>query len=115
MEANVMKLETFELCEEHLKLLRSAYVEWSNAETGAPAIDPKRPYGNSHVVRDIAEILEVDLPDYDNKDEYDQISAELMEWHMETLNALQILIDTGQSKLGTYHRKPYHRWTYAGK
>jgi hypothetical protein len=42
MEANVMKLETFELCEEHLKLLRSAYVEWSNAETGAPAIDPKR-------------------------------------------------------------------------
>jgi hypothetical protein len=32
-------------------------VGWHNCEAGAPQIDPKRPYGNSDVEHDIAEIL----------------------------------------------------------
>jgi hypothetical protein len=37
----------FALTREHLKLARRMYIEWDNCEYGAPAINPKRPYGNS--------------------------------------------------------------------
>lgn len=47
----------FELKEEHTKLLQHAIIEWDDCETGAPAINPKRPYGNSSVAEDVAEIL----------------------------------------------------------
>jgi hypothetical protein len=109
-----MRLEIFELKEEHLTLLRNAALGWITIETGAPGIDPKRPYGNSWVVKDVARILNIDLPD-DDHEKHEEVCWDLMEWHKETLTALQILIDTGQSKLGTYHRTPYHRWTWAGK
>lgn len=49
---------TFQVTEEQLKLLKHSYVVWWGAEYGAAAIDPKRPYGNSSVESDIAEILE---------------------------------------------------------
>lgn len=48
---------TFTVTDDHLKLLRRASVGWSDCEFGAPEIDPKRPYGNSNVLGDIAEIL----------------------------------------------------------
>jgi Resolvase, N terminal domain len=47
----------FAITDEHLRLLRRACVMWFDAEFGAPAIDPKRPYGNSIVYADMAEIL----------------------------------------------------------
>ena len=54
----------FTVTEDHLKLLRHVHLYWDYGEGyGAPAIDPKRPYGNSDVERDIAEIL--DAPDSD--------------------------------------------------
>ena len=52
-----MAEQTFELKEDHLKLLKKAYWSWNDCEYGAPEIDPKRPYGNSSVLQDIAEIL----------------------------------------------------------
>lgn len=42
---------------EHIKLAKRMYVQWQDCEYGAPEIDPKRPYGNSDVEGDIAEIL----------------------------------------------------------
>ncbi len=50
-------MKTFELKEEHLKLLARANWQWQDCEFGAPEMDPKRPYGNSSVIQDIAEIL----------------------------------------------------------
>ena len=47
-------MNTFELTENHIKLLRNAYVSWDDCETGAPAIDPKRPYGNKYIAQDIS-------------------------------------------------------------
>jgi hypothetical protein len=44
-----MKTQTFKLTDEHLKLLRRFNVGWQDSESGAPEIDPKRPYGNSAV------------------------------------------------------------------
>src|SRR5260370_25490215 len=54
----------FTVTEDHLKLLRHVHLYWDYGEGyGAPASDPKRPYGNSDVGRGIAEILEA--PDRD--------------------------------------------------
>ena len=50
----------FEVTEEHIQLLRDMVVTWWNCEFGAPAIDPKRPYGNSWVYGDIAETLKLE-------------------------------------------------------
>lgn len=49
---------TFTLTEDHIKLLSRAYIGWEDSEFGAPSIDCKRPYGNSYVEGDVAEILE---------------------------------------------------------
>lgn len=46
-----------EITNDHLKLLEKVYWQWQDAEYGAPEIDPKRPYGNSDVENDIAELL----------------------------------------------------------
>ena len=48
--------ETFELTPELIRLLRASVVapQITGDEHGAAAIDPKRPYGNSNVMGDIA-------------------------------------------------------------
>jgi hypothetical protein len=50
-------VKRFTVTDEHLRLLRRAYVGWDEIEFGAPEINAKRPYGNSNVYGDIAEIL----------------------------------------------------------
>lgn len=97
---------TFVLTEDHLKLIDKMDVGWSDAEFGAPEINPKRPYGNSFVVGDIFEILGWDAPDEDNDDP----SQELIdEWydkaykiHKETQTALQIILCTKSFVPGRY-------------
>lgn len=95
-------MKTFILTEEHLKLLRAANVGWCCDEFGAPCIDPKRPYGNSDVIGDIAKIL--DEPD--TCDEIGQwsraVENRLYNIHRETETALQIGLATGSFEPGTY-------------
>ena len=50
------KVTTFTLTEDHIKLLRNLEVCWEDAEFGAPAIEPKRPYGNSYVYKDMIKV-----------------------------------------------------------
>ncbi len=117
-----MRVKRFVLTEEHIKLLRRMEVGWQDAETGAPEIDPKRPYGNSYVERDVLEILgldhatmtvggvtvAMDLPDDDD------LPAELMErarkLHRETETALQIVLRTGSFEPGTYQDPGFTDW-----
>jgi hypothetical protein len=56
---------SFELKEEHMKILKSldVAVYWQDCEQGAPAIDPKYPYGNSDVYPDLAKVLGVEPED----------------------------------------------------
>lgn len=42
---------------DHATLIAAAYWQWNDCEYGAPEIDPKRPYGNSDVEGDLAELL----------------------------------------------------------
>lgn len=85
-------ITTFQLKEEHLKLLRRAYTTWDHAEYGAPGIDPKRPYGNSDVVEDICRILGWEMPDEDDEEQSRQVCSRARRVHEETETALQILL-----------------------
>jgi hypothetical protein len=112
-----MNPETFEVTEDHLKLLRAAYVRWDDCEFGAPAIDCKRPYGNSQVLDDIAEIIEPE--EYERRgtlseEAIDDYMAEHEETfhrlHRETLTVLQIALSSGEFKAGTYVREGWGQW-----
>lgn len=90
-------MKEFELKEEHLKLLREAYVRWDSCEYGAPAIDSKRPFGNSGrhtILLEMAEILGIPtFKDYEGNDSITQEQAEYLEvlWR-DTDKALQIVL-----------------------
>jgi hypothetical protein len=101
----------FELCEEHIKLLQGMYWEYSDCETGAPAVDCKRPYGNSYVPPDVADILGVKLPDEGSDEAYDEKVREVMRFHYESHTALEIILQTRAFELGWYEKvgKAWHR------
>jgi hypothetical protein len=100
-----MKTKIFEVKEEHLKLLRRAYIGWNDMEHGAPSIDPKRPYGDSFVYADIAEILEV-RPSY-RGDWTDEDYNYMNQMHSETATVLQIILKTGKMETGIYEASEY--------
>jgi hypothetical protein len=90
----------FTVTEEHLKLLRRAYVSWDDCEFGAPEIDCKRPYGNSDVIGDIAEIFGVETND--DGEVPSDVEERFTRLHAETAIALQIALATGEFKAGRY-------------
>lgn len=92
-------METFELKQEHLDLLKRAWVSWEDCEYGAPAINCKRPYGNSDVEEDIAEILGWTLRDDELTSSQREEAATL---HKETQTALQVILSTQSFELGVY-------------
>ena len=96
----------FTITGEHLRLLRSGYVTWQDAEFGAPSIDPKRPYGNSDVYGDIAEILGVPRSEWDDEDlgAVPDVAWRFVRLHVETGLALQIALATGEFRTGRYVR-----------
>lgn len=89
--------ELFTVTAQHIQLLQRAYVSWVDIEFGAPAIDCKRPYGNSQVHDDIAEILGLPIPEED-----------MERLHAETAVVLQIFLRTGRMEPGTYRCSPYN-------
>jgi hypothetical protein len=93
----------FTVTEDHLKLLRRMFVGWDNCETGAPCIDPKRPYGNSDVETDIVEILGWPIKDPD-EGPTDKQKEKASKLHKETQAALQITLVIGKFEAGTYRR-----------
>jgi hypothetical protein len=75
----------------HLKLLSNAYVGWQDCESGAPEINPKRPYGNSFVAGDVARILQIPIHDEgDGMTERQQ--EEMLTYHLQTKEALQFVL-----------------------
>ena len=90
---NDIKGKIFEVTEEHLKLLKHSHIMWRASEYGAPMIDPKRPYGNTSVESDIAEIL--------GWDKEDSQRAEKIHRELETV--LQIVLVTQTFEPGLYN------------
>jgi hypothetical protein len=105
----------FTVTEEHLRLLRRAQVTWTNAEFGAPEIDCKRPYGNSDVYSDIAEILEIPEAEWFEADiePFPEAEWRFLRLHVETAVVLQIALATGEFRPGRYVREG--SWPYGWK
>lgn len=102
-------METFVLTEDHVKLAQAMYVSWQDCETGAPAINPKRPYGNSDVASDIKDILGLSRNECSNcghcEDDDDDSINEAMDLHREMDTALQIILLNMTFTPGTYAKK----------
>lgn len=103
--------KTFTLTEQHIKLLTHMWVEWQDDETGAPEIDPKRPYGNSDVAGDVHEILTGQMVDGDEVVLSAQERKDYLDLHRETETALQIVLRTARFEPGDYRAEAYStRW-----
>lgn len=101
-----MKQEIFCIGENHLKLSRRMFVDWDDCEYGAPCINPKRPYGNSDVERDIAELIGYEL-ECDDSGELvfsDVDRRYLRTLHKEMQTALQIWLCTGVIRTGLFRK-----------
>lgn len=102
------RFDEFKVTEQHLTLLRNANVSWDGCEFGAPAIDCKRPYGNSDAYGDMLKLLNLPAPDDDG-----EIPDETREWlydlHVALETALQVVLSTGQFKPGRYRAPKYTR------
>jgi hypothetical protein len=108
-------MQEFRLTSDHLKLLKHAYVGWNDCEFGAPEIDPKRPYGNKDVIRDIVEILGIVTNRDDDGCYMPSIERDLGNLHRETETALQIVLRTGSFLPGLYRCEPYtSKWQRVG-
>lgn len=102
----MMKL--FILTDDHIKLLRNMYTRWDDCEFGAPAIDCKRPYGNSDVYGDMGKILGIKGEIIDDEEVFSDQQINLMNGlHKETEIALQIVLTTGEFKPGEYVADEY--------
>ncbi len=112
--------ETFEVEDYHIELLRESYASWNDMESGAPSIDPKRPYGDKDIIRSVAKIVgreselfdEMGLRTGKNK-EYEELYAV----HEEMKTVLGILLDNPVEGIqeGVYERKKYSgTWSLSG-
>lgn len=110
-----MEIETFHVTENHLRLMRRFNIEYRDGpEFGAPAVDPKRPYGNGNVYEGMAKILEI--PCGEDGPDLSEAQRREMRWlHKETATALRIALVTGEFKAGFYQSPKYkNEWTLVG-
>ena len=110
---SLRELTEFTVTEDHLKLLRHVRVtDWDPGEGyyGAAGINnAKRPYGNSAVGRDIAEILDAPDEDWEFEDGEkayvtDEADERFKRLHVETMVALQVVLAAGEFRPGRYRR-----------
>jgi hypothetical protein len=109
----------FTVTEEHLKLLRHIHLYWDYGEGyGAPAVNPKRPYGSSDVERDIAEILEAPDSDWELVDgevlyPTPEAQERFTRLHVETMLVLHVTLAAGELRPGRYIRDDVIGWIRA--
>ena len=106
-------MQEFTITGEHIRLTKRMYVSWWSGEYGAPAIDCKRPYGNSSVASDIAEILGWFVDEEEGLTE-DQ-RAKAYKIHKEMQTVLQIALKTGAFKEGAYIKHDRYRQEWIKK
>ena len=104
MATSLHDARDFTVTDDHLALLRQARARWLGLEFGAPCIDPNRPYGNSGVVEDIADIVDpggrAAAGDYEAY--FGANSERFLRLHAETMLVLQIALSTGRFGPGRY-------------
>lgn len=119
---SLKRTREFTVTEDHIKLLRHIYdLYWDPGEGhGAPYIGPKKPYGNSDVPRDVAEIVEAPDSDWEREERLvtfpgpprtvpfkhlrPEAEERYLRLHVEAGMALKIALATGQFWPGRYTR-----------
>lgn len=92
----------FLLTREHLALACHLQIVWYGAENGAPGASIVRPYGNSDLVSDVARCIgyrELEGGERYTTDEERYLEGIHREMHL----VVQIILHTGQMKLGMYN------------
>lgn len=105
------KKKYFTVTEDHLKLFRRLCFRYEDdVEFGAPAVDPKRPYGTGDVYVDIAEILDITPAEKDRWDD-GYFSGEqrdsMLRLHKELVVVLEIAVRNNGVEVGDYEASQY--------
>jgi len=105
-------MKTFKVTEAHIKLIKNMRFDYDEyTEFGAPRVDPKRPYGNGDVLRDMWKILGIKKDGYSSEYEFTEIEEQtLMYLHKECTDALSILVQFLKLETGIYKRDIYQKW-----
>jgi hypothetical protein len=102
----------FTVTEDHLKLLRHARAgTWypGEGDHGAAGVSLKKPYGNSYIEADVAEIVGAPDEDWVFEDGYkthltEEATKRFLRLHIEAMAALQIVLAVGEFRPGHYRR-----------
>ena len=111
----------FTVTGDHLLLMKELEMDWNDIEFGAPTVNPKRPYGNTDVCKDMLKILDWEISvsindgpgepfDIDNDDLPETLEETLEEIHKELETVLQICLSTGSFEAGTYQLGEHYKW-----
>lgn len=109
-----MEGKCFQVTKNHLKLLKRFNVVWDDCSyLGAPRIYPKKPYGNSGIILDIAKIIGLKIKKDDQGEKsLSQRQIDLCtNLHREMETALQILTANCHIEPGLYILSGYgNKW-----
>ena len=109
-------MKQLKVTENHIKLLKNLYIDWEDCEFGAPCVNFKRPFGNSDVYGDMANILGIELADEEkNYELYEKQIYSLGKGYRELQDCLQILVRNLSIEVGTYECDDYDtNWRRVG-
>ena len=105
-------MKRFTLTNNHVALLQRMCVEWQNEPyEGAPAINIKRPYGNSRVWQDVAEVIGLQPTEDDDGEEHwpKGTRERCIALHRETETALQVCLAAQSFEPGEYDSDDWRR------
>lgn len=93
----------FEVEPQHLKILNRMVIQSNKNHVFQDIV---RPYGNSDIVRDIGEILNIPPDKKDGKFEYysDNLELYFLKYHIDMKTCLDILLHNLSIEVGIYHR-----------
>lgn len=101
-------MRKLKVTENHIKLLKKLYIDWEDCSFGAPCVDCKRPFGNSDVYGDMAEILGIKLANQEENPElYERQIYSLNKGYKELQDCLQILVRNLSIEVGEYECDDY--------
>lgn len=107
-----MNKQFFELTEDHIKLLEYSNINYSpHCEHGYIGLDCKRPFGNSNLVDDMANILEIEpVKTDDDEIHWPKGTSERMQiiFEEELPKALAIILKTKSFQPGLYECDEYY-------
>ena len=112
-----MRKTRFTVTKDHIKLARNIVFDWNDSEEvplGRLMMDRRRPYGDSNIPRSIADAVwlkgvEVSSGEIFLTKEQEDYCLKL---HREMETVLQIIVETGKFKSGTYEYTYFEGWKY---